>query len=146
MLDKNKHILYKKRREQVKIKGFTLIELLIVIAILGILVSLILPRFADVRTDANTKVCIANMRGLISAMAVYETRSNIDATWGTAPYTVAGLVNWGYLAAESRCPYENGKSSPTSYILVPSSGGLTDRVNCPNGPSGTNEHDDHVWP
>ncbi|MBU1045161.1 MAG: prepilin-type N-terminal cleavage/methylation domain-containing protein [Candidatus Omnitrophica bacterium] len=125
-----------------KTKGFTLIELLIVIAILGILVSLILPRFADVREDANTKVCVANMRGLVSAMAIYETRQNDDANWGVAPYIVANLVNWGYVAAEPRCPYENSESSPDSYTLVASSGSLTDRVTCPNVGSYTN----HVWP
>ncbi|MFH1061317.1 MAG: prepilin-type N-terminal cleavage/methylation domain-containing protein [Candidatus Omnitrophota bacterium] len=125
-----------------KTKGFTLIELLIVIAILGILVSLILPRFADVREDANTKVCVANMRGLVSAMSIYETRQNNDANWGTAPYTVANLVIWGYIAAEPRCPYENGKSSPKSYTLVPSGGGLPDRASCPN----IGSYADHVWP
>jgi prepilin-type N-terminal cleavage/methylation domain-containing protein len=130
----------------VKTKGFTLIELLIVIAILGILVSLILPRFADVREDANTKVCVANMRGLVSAMAIYETRQNGDVAWGTAPYTAANLVTWGYVATEPRCPYESGKSSPKSYTLVPNGGGLPDRVNCPNGPNVSNEYKDHVWP
>lgn len=125
-----------------KTKGFTLIELLIVIAILGILVSLILPRFADVREDANSKVCVANMRGLVSAMAIYETRQNKDATWGSAPYTVASLVNWGYIAAEPRCPYESGNSVPKSYTLVPSGSGLPDRVTCPNIVS----YADHVWP
>ncbi len=125
-----------------KTKGFTLIELLIVIAILGILVSLILPRFADVREDANTKVCVANMRGLVSAMAIYETRQNVDASWGSAPYNVASLVSWGYIAAEPRCPYENGESSPVSYTLVPSGGGTPDLVNCPN----VGSYAEHVWP
>jgi len=126
----------------VKTKGFTLIELLIVIAILGILVSLILPRFADVREDANSKVCVANMRGLVSAMAIYETRQNTDANWGSVPYTVASLVDWGYIATEPRCPYEDGESSPVSYTLVASGGGLTDRVTCPN----VGSYADHVWP
>jgi general secretion pathway protein G len=133
---------YIKRREDLKTKGFTLIELLIVIAILGILVSLILPRFADVREDANTKVCVANMRGLVSAMAIYETRQNKDASWGNAVYNVPNLVSWGYIAAEPRCPYESGKSVPKSYTLVASGGGLPDRATCPNIVSYT----DHVWP
>jgi prepilin-type N-terminal cleavage/methylation domain-containing protein len=126
----------------VKTKGFTLIELLIVIAILGILVSLILPRFADVREDANTKVCIANMRGLVSAMAIYETRMNTNASWGSAPYTLTNLVGWGYVAAEPRCPYEAGESSPDSYIIAPSVGNGPDQVTCPN----VGSYADHVWP
>ncbi|MFH1093816.1 MAG: prepilin-type N-terminal cleavage/methylation domain-containing protein [Candidatus Omnitrophota bacterium] len=85
--------------------GFTLIELLVVIAILGILVSLILPRFADVRTDANTKVCIANIRGLVSAMNTYEVKENVDSSFSwITPYDVAFLKTAGYLADEPACP------------------------------------------
>lgn len=88
-------------------KGFTLIELLIVIAILGILVALILPRFADVRDDANTKVCVANLRGLVSAMNTYEVKENVSTTWDWAVDAsggIADLETWGYLADEPECP------------------------------------------
>lgn len=124
-----------------KIAGFTLIELLIVIAVLGILVALILPRFADVRTDANTKVCTANLRGLASAMAIYETRENKDVTWSSA--TVANLVTWGYIAAEPYCPYESSETTKTSYTL---SEGSPDKAACPNYGTGTGQYPDHKWP
>ncbi len=120
-----------KRGEELKVKGFTLIELLIVIAILGILVALILPRFSDVRSDANTKVCVANLRGMASAMAIYETRENTNAPWGSI--AVSDLVNWEYIAAEPICPYAGG-----SYTLS----ATPDRAACPNVGSYT----DHVWP
>lgn len=123
-------------------KGFTLIELLIVIAILGILVALILPRFSDVRTDANTKVCVANLRGLASAMATYETKENTDVTWGGAATGPDELVAWQYIAAEPFCPYEQNEATPTAYTLVPSAGNDPDKAECPN--DGT--YTDHVWP
>ena len=41
-------------------KGFTLIEVLIVIVILGILASIIYPKFADVIARSQEKVCLAN--------------------------------------------------------------------------------------
>ena len=123
-----------------QIKGFTLIELLIVISVLGILVSLILPRFADVRESANTKVCIANLRGLASAMAIYETRNNGDCPWGTAPYTAINLVTWGYIAAEPFCPYEQGEISSQSYTLMPDGSGQPDRAICPNA----GEYAEHI--
>ncbi|MFH1061318.1 MAG: type II secretion system protein [Candidatus Omnitrophota bacterium] len=129
-------------------KGFTLIELLIVIAILGILVALILPRFADVREDANTKVCIANLRGLASAMATYEAKENTSAPWNTAGFLTADLVTMQYIAAEPFCPYEAGKTTPVAYTLVVSTATTPDLATCPNGPSpsGNNDYPDHVWP
>ena len=118
-------------------KGFTLIELLIVIAILGILVALILPRFSDVRDDANVKVCIANIRGLVSAMNTYAVRENQGSgfTWG-AGNDVAFLETAGYLANEPLCPKGDG----SSYVL---SGNGDDPVcSCPVVLTET----DHVWP
>ncbi|MBU4304651.1 MAG: prepilin-type N-terminal cleavage/methylation domain-containing protein [Candidatus Omnitrophica bacterium] len=123
-------------------KGFTLIELLIVIAILGILVALILPRFSDVRTDANTKVCVANLRGLASAMATYETKENKDVTWGGAATGADELVTWQYIAAEPFCPYEQTKATPVAYTLVPSAGNVPDKATCPN----VGAYADHLWP
>jgi len=123
-------------------KGFTLIELLIVIAILGILVALILPRFADVREDANTKVCIANIRGLVSAMNTYEVQQNVASTWdwsstGDAPNGAADLETWGFLADVPHCPQGDG-TSDTDYTLsgVAGSAAVVCTIN------GT----DHVWP
>ncbi len=114
-------------------KGFTLIELLIVIAILGILVSLILPRFGDVREDANIKVCVANLRGLVSAMNIYEVKENVGTSFTWVGVTTTDLKDDGYLADEPSCPI----AGPTAYILtgVAGSAGVT----CSEG-------DPHIWP
>ncbi len=121
-------------------KAFTLIELLIVIAILGILVALILPRFGTVREDANTKVCTANLRGLASAMATYETKENNGLVpWGTV--TAANLVTLGYLASEPFCPY--AMESKTPYVLhAGATAGDMDYATCPNVAT----HTEHEWP
>jgi len=118
-------------------KAFTLIELLIVIAVLGILVALILPRFGDVRSDANTKVCVANLRGLASAMAIYETKENTDGAWGTAPWIVTNLIAWKYIATAPYCPLDSDK---TGYVLHPDDATHPDYATCPEGET------DHVWP
>jgi len=127
-------------------KAFTLIELLIVIAILGILVALILPRFADVRQDANTKVCVANLRGLASAMATYEAKENKDVPWTTGSLAASDLVTWGYIAAEPFCPYETG-ATKTSYTLVQSTVSDPDKATCPNYADANLDPDsEHIWP
>ena len=123
-------------------RAFTLIELLIVIAILGILVALILPRFSDVREDANTKVCVANLRGLASAMATYETKENTSVTWGS--FAPQNLVDWEYLSAKPLCPYESGAATPKEYVLV---SGSPDTATCPNvGDVDLDPDSEHAWP
>ncbi|HUV05973.1 MAG TPA: type II secretion system protein [Armatimonadota bacterium] len=51
--------------------GFSLIELLIVVAIIGILASLLLPVFAAVRQKSRTAVCQSNLRQIAAAFELY---------------------------------------------------------------------------
>ena len=51
-----------------KKKGFTLIELIIVIAIIAILAAIALPKFGEIRTNANIKADIANAKNIHSAV------------------------------------------------------------------------------
>ena len=128
-----------KKFRKLRIKGFTLIELLLVIAILGVLIALILPRFEDVRTTANTRVCVANLRGLASSMAVYETAKNVQVTWGN--FTPNNLVSWQYLATQPLEPYG---TATNTYALVENVGDTPDRASC-RGSVGS-AFTDHVWP
>ncbi len=77
-----------------KRKGFTLIELVVVIAILGILAALAIPRLTGSRDKANRSAVLANLRTIESAIAIAE--ANGDAiTMTTDDY---GLIAKGHLA------------------------------------------------
>ena len=52
-----------------KKKGFTLIELIIVIAIIAILAAVAIPKFGDVRRNANIKSDIANAKTIQNAVS-----------------------------------------------------------------------------
>lgn len=52
-------------------KGFTLIELIVVIAVLGVLATLIIPRVVGVPSEAETKAMDANARIIKNALERY---------------------------------------------------------------------------
>lgn len=51
--------------------AFTLLELLTVIAILGLLMGILIPSLSSARVSAKANVCLSNLKGLGSALAIY---------------------------------------------------------------------------
>lgn len=74
--------LMKKRKSQ---KGFTLIELIIVIAILGILATVLLPKFTGFTDKARGATAMADAKNLATAVeALMAEGKKPTATAGTA--------------------------------------------------------------
>ena len=77
-----------------------MVELVVVIAILGILAGLAIPRFMDATATARGARVIADLRTVESALSMYAKNGNFyDSATSKKLVTVDGLVKNGLLAA-----------------------------------------------
>ena len=76
-----------------KQKGFTLIELMIVVAIIGILAAVAIPKFADMLEKAREGATKGNVGGIKSAVSIYYG----DNT-GWFPFSITDTIFKNYLA------------------------------------------------
>ena len=90
-------------------KGFTLIELVVVIAILGILAGIAIPRFMNSRASAQGAKLLADLRALDSAITVYQARNS------AYPENLEVLATEGYVAVIP--------APPTGGILITTNSG-----------------------
>jgi prepilin-type N-terminal cleavage/methylation domain-containing protein len=124
-------------------KAFTLIELLVVIAIIAILAAILFPVFAQAKEAAKKTTCLSNIKGIQTAMVLYQTDSddgfpntNVVGLWTgrrfrfpIMPYLAVGVKQRSATSYDSDqssallfCPSDQSKNrfNDTSYSYVSS--------------------------
>ena len=112
-------------------KGFTLIELMIVVAIIGILAAIAIPKFAELIRKSSEGASKGNLGALRSAMSIYYGDME-----GTYPFSLTALTIGGkYLTVIPPAKAPNYHADAASEVAM-SVDGVASTVPTPDNAGG----------
>ncbi|WP_054870132.1 type II secretion system protein [Caloranaerobacter sp. TR13] len=117
-------------------KGFTLVELIVVIAVLGIISAIAVPRFVGIQEEAKKKADVATARSLAKATELAIAKGDIEIP-DNNDNTVniqSDLVGKNYLDSK---PVPQSVNNKEFVIIVNESGKIRVGIGTINNGSGT---------
>lgn len=89
-------------------RGFTLVELIVVISIVALLIAILLPALAAARRAAQDAMCLANMRSIGQAVAVYavDNRDVFPGRVGESGPAPRGTMWHNYFGKKGAIPWD----------------------------------------
>lgn len=131
--------MFKKLGKKVKNKkGFTLIELIVVIAILGILAMIAIPKIGGFQDSAKLKADVASAKTVANQLAVLVANGDILTTTATKTWTSASTTDADYVKLQAAM---NGGKVP-----VPQLKGTTFTINLDSSGNITITNTEEVYP
>lgn len=98
-------------------RGFTLVEMVMVVAILGILSSLAIGKYAKAQQTAKLNADYVAATSIATAASIAMSD---QSNWSNKSISITDLVSLGYLTNEPKPQSENG-----SFVLVANDSSIT---------------------
>ncbi len=111
-------------------RAFSAIEMMIVVAIIGILISIAVMNFNKIKEDVKKKACIANMGTIHNAVRMYYMENPVVSD--NFDLTLKVLMAGNYLKTEPRCPNASNVTTSEAFYAIEDVPGKKIDIKCVN--------------
>ncbi|HOD41934.1 MAG: Type II secretion system protein G precursor [bacterium ADurb.Bin243] len=123
-------------------KAFSAIEMMIVVAIIGILISIAVFNFNKIKEDVKKKACIANMGTIHNAVRMYYMENPVVSD--QFDLSLKALMAANYLKTEPRCPNAEKLTNSVAFYSILDKPGKKIDVLCVNTQDSKSAHGSYL--